>query len=57
MRGPTACLLSTALVAMGLFVSSPHLAHAEISTECAAGADTASLNRLIANELGDLGPA
>ena len=54
MRGRVACLISIAVVATGLVVTSPHHAHAEISTECASGTDTASLNRLITNELGDL---
>ena len=54
MRGPAACLISIAVVATGLVFTSPHLAHAEISSECASGTDTASLNRLITNELGDL---
>ena len=54
MRGPAACLISIAVVATGLVFTSPHLAHAEISSKCASGTDTASLNRLITNELGDL---
>jgi hypothetical protein len=47
-------LLCTAVVAASLISTSPRLAHAETSTECAAGTDTASLNRLIGNQLGDL---
>src|SRR4026207_813140 len=53
MRGRTACLLTTAVVAMGLAWTSPRTVNADTSTECAAGTDTASLNRLIANQLAD----
>ncbi len=41
-------------MAAGLVVTSPLVAHAETSTECAAGTDTASINRLISNQLADL---
>ncbi len=54
MGGRTAGLLTTALVAVGLALTSPGVAHAEISTECTSGTDTASLNRLVANQLADL---
>ncbi len=42
------------LAAAGLVTTSPSVARAETSTECAGGTDTAHLNSLIANELGDL---
>ncbi|MEP7114265.1 MAG: hypothetical protein ABI862_13450 [Ilumatobacteraceae bacterium] len=56
MRGRIACLLTTAAVTLGLVCTSSPGAHADvvISTECATGTDTASLNRLIASQLADL---
>jgi hypothetical protein len=54
MGGRAACLLTTAVVALGLTWTSTQVAHAETHTECVAGTDTASLNQLIANELADL---
>ena len=54
MRGRIARLLTIAILAGGLATTSPFVAHAGGSTECAAGIDTASLNNFIANEVGDL---
>jgi hypothetical protein len=56
MGGRAICLLTTTVVASFLVwtSTSPSSVHADGSTECAAGTDTASLNRLITNELGDL---
>jgi hypothetical protein len=53
MRGRTACLLTTAVVASGVMCTSPRSANADSSTECIAGTDTASLNHLITNQLAD----
>ena len=53
MRGRAACLLTTALVATCLVWTTPTVVHAESFTECAPGMDTASLNRLIGNQLAD----
>jgi hypothetical protein len=56
MRGRTAGLLTTAIIAAGVVWTSPQLARAEvvIATECTTGTDTATLNRLIGNQLADL---
>lgn len=40
--------------ALAFVVTPPRIAHAEISTECVTGVDTARLNSLIVNELADL---
>jgi hypothetical protein len=47
-------LLTIAILVAGLATASPIGAHADGSTECASGTDTASLNNFIANEVGDL---
>ena len=54
MGGRVACLLVALAVAVGIVPTSPPVARAETSTECAAATDTAHLNSFIANELGDL---
>ena len=54
MRGRMGRLLTIAILVAGLATTSPFVAHADGSTECAAGTDTASLNNFIANEVGDL---
>ncbi|MBK5330726.1 MAG: hypothetical protein JJD93_02070 [Ilumatobacteraceae bacterium] len=54
MRGRMARLLTVGLTAAGLATTSPFVAHADGSTECAAGTDTAALNNFIANEVADL---
>ena len=46
--------LPIVLLATSLAVTSPLVAHAETSTQCAAGTDTAALNNFIANEVADL---
>jgi hypothetical protein len=48
------CLLLAVAVAAGVDTTSPPVARAETSTECAAATDTAHLNSFIANEMGDL---
>jgi hypothetical protein len=50
---PAAWLLSGA-GAVGFVVSSHATAHADSTTECAAGTDTASLNQFVAGEIGDV---
>ncbi|MEY2554443.1 MAG: hypothetical protein QOC57_2303 [Ilumatobacteraceae bacterium] len=52
--GRAACLLIAVVTAVGPVARSSTVAHADTRTECAAGTDTAHLNSLIANELGDL---
>ena len=42
------------VAATGLVTTAPIVAHAEATTECAAGIDTESLNNFIAREVGDL---
>ncbi len=54
MGARAACLLTVLLGAVGGTAKLVDVAHAETSTECAAGIDTTSLNQFIANELGDL---
>ncbi|MDP9464133.1 MAG: hypothetical protein M3P52_05885 [Actinomycetota bacterium] len=54
MGARAACLLTAVVTALGVTSTSPGVAHAETSTECAAGTDTANLNQFIANELADL---
>lgn len=50
-----AVALSLLLLGAAAVVSAvPGIAHADISTDCAAGTDTAHLNSLFANQLGDL---
>ncbi len=54
MGGRAACLLIAVVAALGPVVTSPLIAHAETSTECVAGTDTAQLNTFITNEVADL---
>jgi hypothetical protein len=56
MGGRIASLLTTAVVATGVVWTAPQLARADvvIATECTTGSDTATLNRLIGNQLADL---
>ncbi len=54
MGGRAASVLIVALAVLGPIVRSPTIVHAETSTECAAGTDTAHLNSFIANEMSDL---
>ena len=54
MGGRAVSVLIAALAVLGTVVISPTLAHAETSTECEAGTDTAHLNSFIANEMSDL---
>ena len=54
MGGCRARVLTVALFAMGVTIASPRAVHADTSTQCAAGTDTASLNSFIANEVADL---
>ncbi|HEY0519022.1 MAG TPA: hypothetical protein VGC84_05970 [Ilumatobacteraceae bacterium] len=56
MRGGGALFVSATVVAAALVCTSPSIARADvvISSECAAGTDTPSLNRLISGELADL---
>src|SRR5881275_2600780 len=54
MGGRWARALTLALVVTGLAITSPRVASADSSTQCAAGTDTASLNNFIANEVADL---
>ena len=54
MGGRWARALPIVLLATSLAVTSPRVAHAETSTQCAAGTDTAALNNFIANEVADL---
>ncbi|HZX53528.1 MAG TPA: hypothetical protein VFE86_02555 [Ilumatobacteraceae bacterium] len=54
MGGRWARVLTLALLATGVAVTSPRVVHAEGSTQCAAGTDTAALNNFITNEVADL---
>ena len=54
MGARTVCLLILLTGAIGVASTSAAIVHAESSTECAAGTDTANLNAFIGNELGDL---
>jgi hypothetical protein len=54
MGGRTAGLLTVAIFTAGLAAPSSPVAHAETSTQCAAGTDTATLNNFIANEIADI---
>jgi len=54
MGGRWARALPIVLLATSVAVTSPRVAHAETSTQCAAGTDTAALNSFIANEVADL---
>ena len=55
MRGRTASLLTTAALAAGLVWTTPQVARAAVvvTSECTTGTDTATLNRLIGNQLAD----
>jgi hypothetical protein len=55
MRGRTAGLLTTMVIAAGLGWTTPLTVHADVVTtaECTTGTDTATLNRLISNQLAD----
>ena len=52
MGARTAYLLIVVAGATGVTAASANAVHAEISTECAPGTDTANLNAFIGNELG-----
>jgi hypothetical protein len=56
MHRRVASLLTTAIIGAGVVWTPPHVARADvvISTECTTGSDTATLNRLISNQLADL---
>src|SRR3954447_16591642 len=54
MGGRWGRVLTLALLATGVAVTSPRVVHAEGSTQCAAGTDTAALNNFITNEVADL---
>ncbi|MGZ4678815.1 MAG: hypothetical protein ACXV98_11440 [Ilumatobacteraceae bacterium] len=54
MGGRLAPVLVMLIAAVGLVTGSPSEVRAASRTECAGGTDTAHLNSLIANELGDL---